>query len=193
MFDTDLLVEVTQVQASLARIAAAIDTGMSGPVADELLTELLAAGRQVDLGMCRAVERVERTGQSCADGVASTAAFVRRRINERGEWASKRVAVGRALAGRLPMAAKGWEVGHLGLEHASVIDHATRQLEDPALVAEVENLDLLCAHHHHLLHEGGWRLTIDNDTHRTPWFHPPRGGTALKGQRRPLIPMPRRT
>ena len=74
------------------------------------------------------------------DGLSSTAAFVRRRINERGEWASKRVAVGRALADRLPFAAKGWEAGHLGLEHASVIDHATRQLEDPDLVAEVDRI-----------------------------------------------------
>ncbi len=68
------------------------------------------------------------TDSPASTRVSSTAAFVRRRINERGEWASKRVAVGRALADRLPFAAKGWEGGHLGLEHASVIDHATRQL-----------------------------------------------------------------
>jgi hypothetical protein len=140
MFERDLLAEVAQVHASLARIAAAIDTGTSGPVADEVLSELLAVGRQVDLGMCRAVERVDRTGQSCVDGVASTTAFVRRKVNERGEWVSKRVAAGRALADRLPFASKGWEAGHLGLEHASVIDHATRQLEDPQLVAEVDRI-----------------------------------------------------
>ncbi|HEX4430706.1 MAG TPA: DUF222 domain-containing protein, partial [Frankiaceae bacterium] len=122
MFDTDLVAEVTQLQASAARIATAIDTGTSGPVADEMLSELLAVGRLIDLGTCRAVERVDRTGQSCADGIASTTAYIRRRINERGEWASKRVAVGRALADRLPFTAKGWEAGHLGLEHACVID-----------------------------------------------------------------------
>jgi hypothetical protein len=424
MFDTDLVAEVTQLQASAARIATAIDTGTSGPVADELLSELLAVGRLIDLGTCRAVERVDRTGQSCADGIASTTAYLRRRINERGEWASKRVAVGRALADRLPFTAKGWEAGHLGLEHACVIDHATRQLEDPQLIAEVdrilseaaangldptdlsrlaeqiraqsvphqaadkarrqhrdqslhasttldgmvhisglldpeagaafkhalgfftpkppkpdealadpsrsapiayrralgltqmarhamahaadchgaggtrdtmiigvgldvltkgvgvgavaggpilpagalrrlacdagiipavlgsqsenldlgrrarianpalraaviardggcifpgcqrppswsechhrqhwlnggkttlENLDLLCTHHHHLTHEGGWHLTVDNNTRRTPWFHPPGGGTPLKGERRPLIPRQYRT
>ncbi len=424
MFDGDLVAEVAQVHASLARIAAAIDTGTSGPAADELLSELLAVGRQVDLGLCRAVERVDRTGQSCADGVASTTAFVRRKVNERGEWVSKRVAVGRALAERLPFASKGWEAGYLGLEHVSVIDHATRQLEDSELVAEIdrilteaaadgldptdlsrladqiraqsvpdeasakakrqhrdqslqasttldgmvhvsglldpeagaafkqalgfftpdppspqevladpslfqpiayrralglsqmarhalahaegcngaggtrdtviigvgldvletgigvgavaggptlgagalrrlacdadvipavlgadseildlgrrarlanaalraavitrdggcifpgcqrppswcechhrqhwvnggetslENLDLVCLRHHHLMHEGGWRLTVDNDLHRTAWFHPPDGGTALKGERRPLIPRQYRT
>ena len=424
MFESDLLVEVAALHAAAARIAAAVDTGMPGPVADEVLTELLAVGRQVDLGVCRAVERVDRTGQSGVDGVASTAAFVRRKVNERGEWASKRLAVGRALSDRLPMAGKHWEAGNLGLEHVSVIDHATRQLEDPQLVAEVdrilseaaangldptdlsrladqiraqsvpeqaaakakrqhrdqglhasttldgmmhisglldpeagaafkralgfftpappsadasladpsqfqpialrralglsqmarhamahaegcngeggsrhtmligvgldvltkgvgvgavaggptlnagvlrrlacdadvipavlgadseildlgrrqritnaalraaviardggcifpgcrrppswsechhrhhwlnggktalENLDLLCSHHHHLLHEGGWRLTVENDRERTPWFHPPRGGAPLKGERRPLIPRQYRT
>ena len=63
MFDTDLWGEVTRLHASAARIAAAIDTETSGPVADELLSELLAAARQLDLGTCRAVERVDRTGQ----------------------------------------------------------------------------------------------------------------------------------
>jgi Domain of unknown function (DUF222) len=424
MFETDLLAEVTQLHASAARIAAAIDTDVSGAVADVLLDELLAAGRQVDLASCRTVERVDRSGQFSVDGAASSTAFVGRKVNERGEWAAKRVAAGRALADRLPMSAKGWEAGRLGLEHASVIDHATRRIEDPELVAEVdrilseaaangldptdlsrlaetvraqtmpeqaadkakrqhrdqslhasttldgmvhvsglldpeagaafkralgsftpkaptpdekladpsylqpvafrralglsqmarhaiahaegcncegatrdamiigvgldvltkgvgvgtvaggptlgagtlrrlacdaeiipavlgtdseildlgrrarianaalraaviardggcifpgcrrppswcechhrhhwvdggltslENLDLVCLHHHHLLHEGGWRLTVDNNRERTPWFHPPNGGRALKGQRCPLIPMPRRT
>ena len=109
MFEGDLLAEVARLHASAARIADAIDTATSGPVADELLSELLAVGRQVDLGMCRAVQRVDRTGQSSVDGAASTSAFVRRKVNERGEWVGKRVAVGRALADRLPFASKGWE------------------------------------------------------------------------------------
>ena len=54
-----------------------------------------------------------------------------------------------------------------------------------------ENLDLLCVRHHHLVHEGGWTLTVDDDTARTPWFHPPNNRPALQGQRRPLIPPPR--
>jgi Domain of unknown function (DUF222) len=424
MFDTDLLAEVAQLHASAARVAAAIDSGTSGPVADELLSELLEVGRQVDLGICRSIERVDRSGQFAADGAASSTGYLRRKVNERGEWAAKRVAAGRALADRLPMAAKCWEAGRLGLEHVSVIDQATRQLEDPLLVGEIDrilseaagngldptdlarladqlraqslpeaaeqkakrqyrdqrlhastslggmvhvsgwldpeagaafqhalglftpkpppadevlaepgyaqpiafrralglhqlvrhalahaegchgeggtrdamiigvgldtlktglgvgavaggpslsagtlrrlacdadiipavlgtnseildlgrrqrlanaalraaviardggcifpgcqrppswcechhrhhwldggktslqNLDLLCSHHHHLLHEGGWRLTLDHDAARTPWFHPPNGNTPLQGQRRPLIPRQYRT
>ena len=36
---------------------------------------------------------------------------------------------------------------------------------------------LLCLHHHHKCHEGGWEITIGNDKDRTPWFHPPDGTT----------------
>jgi hypothetical protein len=52
---------------------------------------------------------------------------------------------------------------------------------------------LICTHHHHSVHEGGWTITIGNDKDRTPWFHPPGGRPPLKGQRRPLFrPVPRR-
>ena len=58
-------------------------------------------------------------------------------------------------------------------------------------------LHLLCEHHHHKVHEGGWEITIGNDKDRTPWFHPPDGRPPLKGQRRPLFrpatDTPRRT
>ena len=57
----------------------------------------------------------------------------------------------------------------------------------------LENLDLLCVHHHHRLHEGGWRMSVDTNHQRTPWFHPPNGGAPLKGERRPLIPRQYRT
>ena len=62
---------------------------------------------------------------------------------------------------------------------------------------EPETSRLLCIHHHHKCHEGGWELTIGNDTDRTPWFHPPDGRPPLRGQRRPLLrpatDTPRRT
>jgi hypothetical protein len=62
---------------------------------------------------------------------------------------------------------------------------------------EPENLETLCSHHHHKVHEGGWELTIGNDPDRTPWFHPPDGRPPLRGQRRPLLrpatDIPRRT
>ena len=48
-------------------------------------------------------------------------------------------------------------------------------------------LDSLCVFHHHLVHEGGWAMTIGDDPARTPWFQPPNGKPALKGQRRPLL------
>jgi len=137
--DGGLLDEVVRLHASAAGIAAAIDSSTSGQVADEGLAELLALGRQVDLAVCRALERVDRSGQFAVDGAASTAAFVRGKINERGEWVAKRVAVARALVDRLPHTAKTWEAGRLGLDHACVIDHATRRL-DPALVAELDRI-----------------------------------------------------
>ena len=60
-----------------------------------------------------------------------------------------------------------------------------------------ENLEMLCLHHHHKVHEGGWTITIGHDQDRTPWFHPPDGRPPLKGQRRPMfrspIQSPRRT
>ena len=140
MFDDEVSGEPARLHASAARLAAGIDRQLSGVVAEEVLAELLELGRQVELAICRSIERVDRSGQFGVDGAASTTAFVRRRINERGEWASKRVAVGRALADRLPMAGKQWEAGRLGLEHAYVIDLATRQLDDPALVAEIDRI-----------------------------------------------------
>ena len=50
-----------------------------------------------------------------------------------------------------------------------------------------EDLELLCCHHHHKVHEGGWKMTISNDPDRTPWFWPPDGRPPLQGQRRPLL------
>ncbi len=50
-----------------------------------------------------------------------------------------------------------------------------------------DNLHLLCDAHHHLLHEGGWTLTVGEDPDGTLWFHPPNGKDPLKGQRGPLI------
>ena len=45
-------------------------------------------------------------------------------------------------------------------------------------------IDLVCPFHHHLVHEGRWRLTVDEN--HTPWFHPPDARPAFKGQRRGL-------
>jgi hypothetical protein len=60
-----------------------------------------------------------------------------------------------------------------------------------------ENLEMLCTHHHHTVHEGGWTLTLGTDKDQTPWFYPPDGRPPLQGQRRPLLrpasDIPRRT
>ena len=45
---------------------------------------------------------------------------------ESDAWVSKRVQVGRALADRMPVTAKTFEAGDLGLDHAHVIQQATR-------------------------------------------------------------------
>jgi len=58
---------------------------------------------------------------------------------------------------------------------------------------EPENLDLLCTHHHHKVHEGGWSMTIGEDPDRTPWFYPPDGRPPLHGHRRPLLRKPGET
>ena len=54
---------------------------------------------------------------------------------------------------------------------------------------EPDNLDLLCSHHHHKVHEGGW-INDYRSKHpdRTPWFHPPDGRPPLQGHRRPFTP-----
>jgi hypothetical protein len=141
MFESmNVLNEAGRAHESLARLAAAIGPDMSGAVADEVLAELLEIGRQADLAICRAIERADRSGQFAADGAASTHQYVCRKVNERAGWASKRIAAGRALADRLPMTAKSWEAGRLGLDHAHVIDVATRRIEDPKVVAELDRI-----------------------------------------------------
>ncbi len=141
MFESmDVLSGAARAHESLALLAAAIGPDMSGPAADEVLAELLEIGRQADLAICRAIERADRSGQFAADGAASTHQYVCRKVNERGMWASKRIAAGRAIADRLPMTAKTWEAGRLGLDHAHVIDVATRRIEDPIVVAELDRI-----------------------------------------------------
>ena len=126
--------------ALAAELAAGIDPDISGAQAVELLAEVYAAGRQTDLLTCRLIERVDRSGAYAAEGAASTTAHVARESGETPSWASKRVQVGRALADRLPTTGKAWESGRLGLDHASVIDRATRDLDDdPDLVAVIDD------------------------------------------------------
>ena len=70
--------------------------------------------------------------------------------------------------------------------------HREEWLKDQGKTAP-DNLDLLCTHHHHNVHEGGWTMTIGNDPDRTPWFWPPDGRPPLQGHRRPLLRKPGHT
>jgi hypothetical protein len=139
MFDDGELMErAGQIHALAAELAAGIDGQLSGPVAGMAVEEVFGALRQAELAACRLIERVDRSGEFSRDGFVSVSAYVRERAGESQGWASKRVHVGRALADRLPATAAAWEKGALGLEHAVVIDKATRELKDAGQVRVVD-------------------------------------------------------
>ena len=121
MVESEFGVKAAQVHALLAELAAAVSADTSGVLAVEVLPEVFGAGRQLDLLTCRLIERADRSGAYAIDGAASTQAFVRQLSGESDGWISKRVQVGRALADRMPVTAKTFEAGDLGLDHAQVI------------------------------------------------------------------------
>lgn len=140
MFDNDIEAEAAQIHALAARLAVCVDSETLPAVADQALEEVLAAARQLDLLACRLVERADRSGTFSLDGAVSASAYLRLKSNERPGWASKRVWAGRAITDRLPFTAKQWEAGRLGLEHAAVIDEATRWSKDEVLVSEIDRI-----------------------------------------------------
>ena len=129
MVEAEFGAKAAQAHALLAELAAAVSADTSGVLAVEVLPEIFGAVRQADLLTCRLIERADRSGMYAMDGAASTQAFVRQVSGESDGWVSKRVAVGRALADRMPVTAKAFEAGDLGLDHAHVIAQATRDLE----------------------------------------------------------------
>ena len=137
MVEAEFGVKAAQAHALLAELAAAVSADTSGMLAVEVLPEVLGAGRQADLLTCRLIERADRSGAFRVDGAASTNAFVRGLSGESDGWVSKRVQVGRALADRMPVTAKTFEAGDLGLDHAHVIEQATRDL-DHELATDLE-------------------------------------------------------
>ncbi len=137
MVEPEFGAKAAQFHALAAELAAAIDTNTSGVLAVEILPELLGAVRQGELALVRAIERADRSGAFAMDGAASTNAFVRGVSGESDGWVSKRVQVGRALADRMPVTAKAFEAGDLGLDHASVIAQATKDLQQD-LAADLE-------------------------------------------------------
>ena len=146
MFDSDLLADVALLHALSAKVAAAVNSETCGAVAVEALAEVLAGGRQIDLATTRLIERADRTGEYAADGAASISAYVRITANENPGWATRRVHIGRGLADRLPATLAAFQTGQLGLEHANVIDQATKKLTDPELITSLDTyLALLAA------------------------------------------------
>jgi hypothetical protein len=138
MVESEFGVKAAQLHALAAELAAAVSADTSGVLAVEVLPEVFGAGRQLDLLSCRLIERADRSGAYGVDGAASTAAFVRQLSGEHHGWVAKRVQVGRALADRMPVTAKAFEAGDLGLDHATVIQQATRDLDDAELALELE-------------------------------------------------------
>ena len=120
-----------------AELAAAITTKVSGVLATEVLPEILAGVRQGELATCRALERVDRTGEYSGGGAPSTLAYLRNLSGETNPWCSERVQLGRALLDQLPTTAAAWQADEIGQKHASVIRKAVSTLEAD-LAAEIE-------------------------------------------------------
>ncbi len=137
MIEAEFGAKAAQAHALLAELAAFVSSDTSAVLAVEVLPEVLAGVRQADLLTCRLIERADRSGFYATDGAASTQAYVRQLSGESDGWVSKRVQVGRALADRMPVTAKAFEAGDLGLDHAHVIQQATRDLQSD-LAADLE-------------------------------------------------------
>ncbi len=140
MFEDELVAAAAQWRDASIRLSEAFRAQQSGPVSAEVLTEVLAGVRQGELVTCLAIERTDRTGEFAADGAGSTAAYVRGLANETGPWASMRVKLGRALVDHLPATRAAWEAGRLGFSHAWEIVRATKDIDDPHLVAALDRI-----------------------------------------------------
>jgi hypothetical protein len=139
MFESDLMADAAQFAVLGQRIAAAVSTETSGPVAASALAEVLAGVRAGELATCRLVERVDRSGEFAVDGAASTVAYLRNVSGEGNGWAAERVLLGRALADRMPATANAWQSGAVGLGQASIIRKTISRLEDD-LAGEIDKV-----------------------------------------------------
>ena len=131
MFDTDVLAEAGELRERFTRLVASVGPDMPGELSLELLAEFTAIGRQADLGQCRSMERVDRSGIWQGDGAnRSTVSFLKRELDESGGWIHRRLLLGRALADRLPETGKAWHDGAIGLDQAAEIRKAVADLDD---------------------------------------------------------------
>src|ERR1700742_3583685 len=128
MIEPEFAAKAAQAHALLGELAAAVTADLSGGLATEVLPEVLGAVRQGELLTCRLIERADRSGAFTVDGAASTTQYVKNVSGESGGWASKRVKLGRALVDTMPMTAKAWGAGDLGMDHAQVISSTIRGL-----------------------------------------------------------------
>ena len=63
MYEADVLAVAAEFRALGSRLAALLTADVSGAVAAEALEHVLAGVRAGELATCRAIERVDRTGQ----------------------------------------------------------------------------------------------------------------------------------
>ncbi len=114
----------------LAKIAAGLSERVGGQVALEVLQELAAGGRQLELAQCLSAEQLDRSGiWQTAGGATSTAAFLRNETGETAGWASRRIRLGRALEDSLPETRRVWGEGAIGMDKATVIAAAVDGLD----------------------------------------------------------------
>ncbi len=133
MFPLDLQRMAGEATRLLAKIAAGLSERVGGQVALEVLQELAAGGRQLELAQCLSAEQVDRSGiwqAAGGGGATSTAAFLRDETGETAGWASRRIRLGRALEDSLPETRRVWGEGAIGMDKATVIAAAVDGLDE---------------------------------------------------------------
>jgi hypothetical protein len=131
--DVAVLLEVA------TRVAAGIGPDTSGAATAEVLDELFAVARQIDLATVKSIGRVDRSGIFGQDGSKSATAYVARAANETHGWAAQRVRLGRALSDQLPETLAAWHAGRIGMAQATIICGAVKGLEE-LLAEEIERI-----------------------------------------------------
>ena len=137
MFDPRVTVLAEELVQLARRITAGIGPECPGAVADELFSKLALVAEQVDLGLCAAAERVDRSLVWQVDGSASTNAHLCNATGHSRGWVSARLSTGRALAESLPVTRQVWADGKIGLDQARIIRSAVEHLNDE-LTSEIE-------------------------------------------------------
>ncbi len=132
MFPSNLQRMAGEATRLLAAIAAGLQERVGGQVALEVVQELAAGGRQLELAQCLSAEQVDRSGiwqAAGGGGATSTAAFLRNETGETAGWASRRIRLGRVLEDSLPETRRVWGEGAIGMDKATVIAAAVDGLD----------------------------------------------------------------